>query len=475
MATNAVGKLRENVLSVYELNKLINTTLTAEFPLVIVEGEIGQLTISSVKHFYFTLKDSNTGQASVLSCVMWGSNASKLTFKLEQGALVRCWVRPGVYAPQGRLQCTVDKISLSGEGALAAKFEALKQKLDSEGLFDQARKRPLPFFPKTIGIVTSATGAVIHDIMVKIRERMPSTEVYLADCKVQGEGSAEELVQGLKRLQEIPEVEVIIVARGGGSLEDLWSFNEEAFVRAVFACSKPTISGVGHEVDVTLCDFVADKRAPTPTAAAEMVVPHRIELLRIINEYSRRLLDTDRWMRQARNSSDQVSQYLAESIDKNLFNRRVSFDQLRARHNAKKPELLFNVAYAKLHSMKQTLHSVCFNYASSCRQRLMLAEVKLTPRVLTKQLDLKRTSVLILKNQVSRLVETNLERQRDAFKIQFSRLGAINPKSVLKRGYCLVKVGSKYITNVDELAVNQKADILFENNSAHVQVLAITK
>jgi exodeoxyribonuclease VII large subunit len=194
-----------------------------------------------------------------------------------------------------------------GEGELRRKFLELQKRLESEGFFAPERKRSLPFLPRAVGIVTSSTGAVIHDMMVKIRERFPAMVVYLADTRVQGEGAASEISQAIRRLDRSGLVDVLIVARGGGSLEDLWAFNEEEVVKAVFACSKPVISGVGHEVDVTLCDLVADVRAPTPTAAAEMVVPHLEDLLFHISELNRRLRDTDRWYQPRVQRVDELS------------------------------------------------------------------------------------------------------------------------------------------------------------------------
>ena len=202
----------------------------------------------------------------------------------------------------------------SGEGDLQRKFLELKARLEKEGFFATERKRPLPFLPKAVGVVTSKTGAVIHDMMVKIRERFPSMPVYLAETRVQGEGAASEIAEALRKIDASGLVDVIIVARGGGSLEDLWAFNEEEVVKAVFACRTPVISGVGHEVDTTLCDFAADVRAPTPTAAAEMCVPKVSDLLVRIAELERRLRDSDRWLQPRAQRVDELAGRLGTRV-----------------------------------------------------------------------------------------------------------------------------------------------------------------
>jgi exodeoxyribonuclease VII large subunit len=307
-------KRPEEYLSISTVAKLLNDTLEECFPKVFFIGEITEFNRWSSGHIYFTMKDDE----SQLSCVMWKSFALALTFTPKVGDKVLCTGRPNLYNKNGRFQMVVSQLLPSGEGALQKRFIELKNKLTAEGLFAPERKRALPFLPKAIGVVTSGQGAVIHDIMVKIRERMPHLIVYLADVKVQGPGSAEEIVRGIQSLNAIPEIEVIIVARGGGSLDDLWSFNEEIVVRAVYASRIPIISGVGHEVDVTLCDLAADVRAPTPTAAAEMVVPHKEALLHYLEEISRRLHDTDRWLQPKLQALDECEARLARATEFHL-------------------------------------------------------------------------------------------------------------------------------------------------------------
>ncbi|MEW6286379.1 MAG: exodeoxyribonuclease VII large subunit [Chloroflexota bacterium] len=230
-----------------------------------VQGEISNLSRPASGHVYFTLKDANAS----LRCVMWKTSAVRLNLSLRDGMAVEVHGRVGVYEPQGQYQLYADQIRPVGEGALFQEFLRLKAMLEAEGLFDPERKRPIPEFPKRIGIVTSATGAALRDMLNTLRRRLPLVEVLLAPSPVQGTEAPAALVKAIQWLNS-QSPDVIIIARGGGSIEDLWAFNDEQVVRAVAASRAPVISGVGHETDFTLCDFAADLRAPTPTAAAEL-------------------------------------------------------------------------------------------------------------------------------------------------------------------------------------------------------------
>jgi exodeoxyribonuclease VII large subunit len=262
------------ILAVAELVRKARLLLEARFGDVRVEGEISGFKRSANGHFYFTLKDSE----AQIDCVMYAREASRLKFRMADGQLVRCRGKLTIYEGRGRFQLQVNTAEPAGAGALAVAFEALKQKLMAEGLFDNERKRPLPFLPRRIGVVTSRQGAVIRDIVRVAHRRFP-VPILVAPTPVQGEGAAATITAAIQSLCCAPEVDVIIIARGGGSIEDLWAFNDEALARAIAACPIPTISAVGHETDFTIADFVADVRAPTPSAAAEMAVPVAAELL----------------------------------------------------------------------------------------------------------------------------------------------------------------------------------------------------
>jgi exodeoxyribonuclease VII large subunit len=271
------------VLTVTSLTKLVRDVIETTFPEITVEGEVSNYIHHRSGHRYWTLKDEN----SQISCVFWKTRS--LGFEVEAGQHIICRGRLTVYPPRGNYQLDVFQVRPVGIGALQLAYERLFKKLQAEGLFDETRKRPIPKFPARIGIVTSATGAAIHDILTVLRRRYPLVDVLLRPASVQGVGSELQVAQAIKDFNNLPASEkpdVLIVGRGGGSLEDLWTFNEEAVARSIYASAIPIVSAVGHEVDVTIADFVADLRAPTPTAAAELITPDRSELLRDVTERS---------------------------------------------------------------------------------------------------------------------------------------------------------------------------------------------
>lgn len=271
--------MSERVYTVAALIAEVNTLLEQGFSGVRVEGEVTNSSSSGRGHVYFSLKDDS----AALDCVMWSSRARRLKFELEDGLAVLATGSLTIYPQRGRFQMVVEDIQPQGVGSLQLAFEQLKKKLEAEGLFAAERKRPLPALPNRVGIVTSATGAALQD-MLKVLRRFPYLEVIVAPAMVQGEGAATEIAAAIKRLIASKRVKLIIVSRGGGSLEDLWAFNEEEVARAIAASPVPIISGVGHEIDFTIADFVADIRATTPTQAAEMVVSR-------LEEQGRRLVE----------------------------------------------------------------------------------------------------------------------------------------------------------------------------------------
>ncbi len=273
------------VLSVSDLNQRLRASLERSFADVWVGGEISNFRAHGSGHFYFRLKDAR----SQIAAVMYRSANQTLPFRPRDGLDVIVRGRVSIYEMRGDLQLSVDWMEPRGLGGLQLALQQLKERLAAEGLFDDARKRPLPTWPRVVGVVTALTGAAIHDIVTTVRERMPSTRIVLRPVRVQGVGAGGEVVAAITDLNRLPEIEVIIVGRGGGSLEDLWAFNEERVARAVARCPVPVVSAVGHEVDVTLADLVADRRAATPTAAAMLVVPDRRELAAHLDREGARL------------------------------------------------------------------------------------------------------------------------------------------------------------------------------------------
>jgi len=279
--------MEQKIYKVVELTREIKELLEMSFPMLWVEGEISNFKQHSSGHLYFTLKD----EYSQLNCAMWRFRANGLLFQPQDGMKVIVNGELQVYEKGGYYQLIVHQIQPAGIGALQMAFEQLKQKLHAEGLFDEQFKKPLPKFPERIGVVTSPTGAAIRDIVSVISRRFPGVQIILYPVRVQGEGSAIEIATAIREFNEYGDVDVIIVGRGGGSLEDLWAFNEEIVARAIFDSQIPIISAVGHEIDFSISDFVADKRAPTPSAAAEMVVRDRTELLGVIDYYYEKLVN----------------------------------------------------------------------------------------------------------------------------------------------------------------------------------------
>lgn len=275
----------KKIYSVSEITRDIRGLLEGAFTKVWVEGEISNLTMHSSGHCYFSIKDEN----SVLTCVMFKNSAYKLKFKIEDGMSIVCFGRVSVYDKRGQYQLYVEVIEPKGVGSLQLAFTQLKEKLLKEGLFDDSNKKPIPYLPEKIGIVTSKTGAAIKDMIHVIERRFPEMHIILYPVKVQGEGAAEEVSEGIRAFNLLGNVDVIIIGRGGGSLEDLWAFNEEITARAIYESKIPVISAVGHEVDYTISDFVADLRAPTPSAAAELVVPRKEDILDSVNSFKQKL------------------------------------------------------------------------------------------------------------------------------------------------------------------------------------------
>ncbi|HXV81117.1 MAG TPA: exodeoxyribonuclease VII large subunit [Candidatus Binatia bacterium] len=273
-------------LTVSELNRIIKGTLEEELNGLWVVGEISNFRIPPSGHYYFTLKDDKCQ----ISAVLFRRQGLDLTFTPENGMEVLCFGKVSLYPVRGDLQLYVEALEPRGQGALYLAFEQLKKKLSAEGLFSEERKRALPFLPRSIGIVTSEKGAALRDMLRIISDRYPDRRIVVCPVKVQGEGAAEKIASAITDLGGSGEVEVTIVGRGGGSLEDLWAFNEEVVARSIFASPVPVISAVGHEIDFTICDFVADVRAPTPTAAAELVVPRKAELLEQVMALEGKLL-----------------------------------------------------------------------------------------------------------------------------------------------------------------------------------------
>lgn len=278
----------ETFFTVSEITRQIRTSLEYNFSNVSILGEISNVRRPSSGHIYLTLKDKN----SQLQAVVFRNVANKIKFELKDGMEVITFGSVTVYEPRGQYQLIINKVEPKGVGALQLAFQQLKEKLEKEGLFDQTHKKPIPFIPQKIGIVTSPTGAAIKDILNIIDRRFANVEILIYPVKVQGEGAAQEIAEAITELNTLTDIDVIIAGRGGGSLEDLWAFNEEIVARSIYNSRIPIISAVGHEIDITIADLVADKRALTPSEAGELVVPRKDLLLDMLEKLETRLLQS---------------------------------------------------------------------------------------------------------------------------------------------------------------------------------------
>ncbi len=408
--------MSRRVWTVGELIGEVNHLLSQGFSDLHVEGEITNVSQSGRGHLYFTLKD----EGAAVDCVMWASRAGRLKFRVEDGLAALAVGSLTIYPQRGRLQLVVDQLQPQGLGALQLAFEQLKKRLAAEGLFEEARKRPLPSLPQRVGIVTSATGAALRD-MLKVLRRYPHVSVVVAPTRVQGEGAAAEIADALARLGASGLVDVVIVGRGGGSLEDLWAFNEEAVARAIVACPVPVISGVGHQVDFTIADFTADLRAATPTHAAELVVARLEEQARRLEEGRARLLrDLNRHLQlaRARLSALEGSAGLAQVPHRiRLLRQRLA----RAERLTPLVRRIVERSRARLDAAGAALRRVPGRVAAGAQRRLLASRSE----------------------QLAHAVRRVLERSRARLVAGEKGLAHLGPRAVLERGYSITALEGK--------------------------------
>jgi exodeoxyribonuclease VII large subunit len=406
------------VFSVSELTRVVRGILEAAFEEVWVQGEISNYREQASGHQYFTLKDAECQ----LPCVrfarpgMWRKNIA-----LQDGMQVQVRGRLTVYEARGQYQLNVSLIQPAGAGLLQAKFEALKRKLDAEGLFDPARKRPLPRFPRAIGIVTSPTGAALRDMLNVLTRRAPWLRVVISAARVQGEGAAGEMIAALRELHRVSSlglapIDVIVVARGGGSMEDLWEFNHEGFARAIAASPIPVVSAVGHEIDFTICDFVADLRAPTPSAAAELVAPDLADLQR---QFQQRDAFFHRHVALTMAAS---VRHLANLTRSGLF---------------REPRLRLEQMSQRVDSADDALTRAARSYLNSLRETLGNAAAELRQHRPDRQLAVLRHKLEPLAARGREVFQRQLQLRREKLRRLTEMLRVLSPDQTLQRGYTL--------------------------------------
>lgn len=445
------------IYSVAELTRLVKQTLEDEVGRVWVEGEITNFRRQSSGHCYFTLKD----ETAQLGAVLFAGAARGVALPLADGLLVRAFGEITVYEPRGQYQLIVRRVEAAGEGALLARFEALKRRLEAEGLFDPARKRPLPLLPRHVGVVTSPTGAAIRDILHVVTRRFPNLHVVIAPVRVQGEGAAAEIAAAVAHLNALSEraaagdatgplpapLDALIVGRGGGSLEDLWPFNEEAVARAIAASEIPVISAVGHETDFTISDFVADVRAPTPSAAAEMLVGRKEDFEETLRVHGRTLRQI-------------VRQRLTEV--------RGRLETAAASHVFRAPRHAVQIAAQRLDGLDLRLKRALAGLAGRKRRRCEAAAGRLAV-LRGRGLQAVAGRLDGLSRRLARAAPAGLDRRRRQVDALQKQLRALSPAAVLDRGYSLTRTDDgRLVRSVQQVSAGRRvstrvADGIFES------------
>lgn len=436
---------RPPVLTVSALNQAVARMLERNFPLTWISGEISNFTRAASGHWYFTLKDD----AAQVRAVMFRGRAQFAGFSPREGDKVEVRALVSLYAPRGDYQINVEAIRRAGVGNLYEAFLRLKDRLAAEGLFDQARKRPLPLFARSIGIVTSLQAAALRDVLATLRRRAPHVRIVLYPTPVQGEGAGDKIAQMIATASRRAECELLLLCRGGGSIEDLWSFNEEVVARAIVACAIPVISGVGHETDATIADFAADLRAPTPTAAAELAAPPRADWLAELAQHSKQL---QRAMRRMLANQSQTLDWISRRLQSPgaaIAARRLQIQswQQRLRYAAKIP----------LHTSRSVLSQL------SARLRSQLPET--------------RRARLQLDQQGRRLkasFSNQGQQQRQRLAALASQLELLNPQRTLERGYAILSdEKGQLIRSSHQLKAHSNVHVRLAKDSATIAISSV--
>lgn len=427
--------VEEKYLKITELNNYIKTMFDENSFLrkIYLKGEISNFKNHTRGHLYFTLKDDT----SRISAVMFYNNALSLSFKPEDGMNVLVEGRISCYPAQGTYQIYVEKMEMDGLGNLYIEYEKLKKKLAQEGLFDQKYKKPIPKFPTKIGIITASTGAAIRDILSTIKRRYPICETILFPSLVQGAQAAPDIVKQIKKANEY-DLDVIICGRGGGSIEDLWAFNEEIVARAIFESRIPIISAVGHEVDFTIADFVADLRAPTPTGAAEMAVPTKLDIINLIEEKKIRL---------------------NTCVQNEIKNRTLKIKNLEDSFVLKNPMSLYEIKEQKLDTLFESLNKNISLKLNDIKNKLNVIENSYILRNPLTIYDPIKNELSNYTLKLNTMIKQILDTKTHKYEMTTNTLKLVNPLNILDKGYSLVTINENVIKTSDEVNVNDELKI----------------
>lgn len=444
--TDVVESNEPHVLTIEELNLSIKHTLEGQFGLIWVRGEISNFKAHTSGHFYFSLKDAK----SQISAVMFRGHNSKLRFKPTDGMEVIVRGRISVYEPRGNYQILCEMMEPVGAGALQKAFEQLKLKLKGEGLFEATRKRPIPHMPRHVAIVTSPTGAAIRDILNILSRRAPWLPVTVVPTVVQGESAAPQICEAILKAQKLPNVDVIIVGRGGGSIEDMWCFNDEKLARLIAASPIPTISAVGHEIDFTIADFVADLRAPTPSAAAELVAKSSQELTTKLQQQERLLkLNMQKYFK----SLEQKWQLLT----KGLVDPQKKLQDLILRND----------------DLVERLQMATDRALSERRYKLQILEKRMgSPESLIQR---KVKELEYLTQRMNKGVAVSIERKKALWSKWCSVLDSMSPLKVVERGYSIVKKDNEVVKSADQVKTGDHVQITLAHGQLEARIENVIK
>ena len=433
-------------IKISDLNRYIKAKFDMDTHLnkVYLKGEISNFKSHTRGHLYFTLKD----ETSRIAAVMFMGNARSLTFTPEDGMNVLVTGRISVYEANGAYQIYVESMEVDGIGNLYLEYEKLKKQLQSEGLFDSKYKKPIPKYPKKIGIITASTGAAIRDILSTIKRRYPICETILFPSLVQGELAKDSIVKQIKKAQEY-DLDVIICGRGGGSIEDLWAFNEEVVARAIFASKIPIISAVGHEVDFTIADFVADLRAPTPTGAAEMAVPNLVDINNMLEQYKIR--------------ANKGMTKIIEFNNKKLDNIKNSFI-------LKNPLSIYEVKEQKLDSLIDKVNQLINSKLDTMKVKY---QYLISSNILKDPIGVylkKNDKIELLKNNANNVINNLIKEKAHQYGIIVNSLELLNPLSILSKGYSVVYQNDNIVNDINKVKINDILNIRMTNGVVKTKV-----
>ncbi|MDO5666209.1 MAG: exodeoxyribonuclease VII large subunit [Alcaligenaceae bacterium] len=457
----------EKVLSVTELSHLISQTLDYQIPLFKVEGEISQITKATSGHYYFSIKDEN----SALSAVMFRGKASSLDFQPKQGDMVELKGKLSLFAARGSLQIQVEAMRRAGVGTLFEQYLQILEKLKKEGLFEPERKLAIPPYPRRVGIVSSLQAAALQDVLTALRRRAPQFKVIIYPSLVQGAEAVDELIRALAQAELRQEVDVILLVRGGGSLEDLWCFNDERLARMIAASSIPIVSGVGHETDITIADHVADLRAATPTAAAELISKTAYALPAILEEFTQRI---NRVMLQVLTERQrrfvELQPRLNRLIERSLLDKSMRYDELKFRLVA--PRRIFEQYDDRRLQLQQLLEHHWQSQLTSKFSHLEGLCLRLASRKPNIGAEYERLTQW--QERLNRAINQQFKAHQQKFEQYSQLLHNINPKQVLQRGFSIVyDAEGQVVHQADRLRVGQELQLEFASGRAVVHVKSL--